>query len=140
MNWDAKRKLEGLPVVFGQPLLTVADLKGPWQVELLIPQARAGYIREAFDKSGKKELPTDFLLTTDPNTRISGRLVRISDRAETNAKGLTEFRAIVEIDSGKLATPQAGAGVIARVNCGPQPMGFVLFYQVYDFLRTRVFF
>jgi Barrel-sandwich domain of CusB or HlyD membrane-fusion/GAF domain len=140
MNWDAKRKLEGLPVVFGQPLLTVADLKGPWQVELLIPQARAGYIREAFDKSDKKELPTDFLLTTDPNTRISGRLVRISDRAETNAKGLTEFRAIVEIDSDKLATPQAGAGVIARVNCGPQPMGFVLFYQVYDFLRTRVFF
>ncbi|MBX3416992.1 MAG: HlyD family efflux transporter periplasmic adaptor subunit [Pirellulaceae bacterium] len=140
MNWDAKRKLEGLPVQFGQPLLTVADLEGRWQVELLIPQGRAGYIREAFEKSGGKEIPADFLLTTDPNTRHKGRLVKISDRAETNAKGLTEFRAIIEIDSTTLTMPQAGAGVIARVNCGNQSMGFVLFYQVLDFLRTRVFF
>lgn len=140
MTWDAKRKLEGLPVQFGQPLLSIADLSGPWQVELLIPQARAGYIRDALARAGGKDIPADFLLTTDPNTRHKGRLVRISDRAETNAKGLTEFRAIIEIDSDKLIAPQAGAGVIARVNCGPQPMGFVLFYQVLDFLRTRVFF
>ncbi len=140
VTWDAKGRLEDLPVTANQPLISVARLEGPWQVELLIPQNKVGYITEAM-LEGKEPLPADFLLSTNPNLRHKGRLVSISNRAEVNPQGLTEYRAVVEIDGeSELGQPMAGAGVTSRINCGRQPLGFVWGYQIYDFLRTRVFF
>jgi hypothetical protein len=123
-----------------QPLLSIANLAGPWQVELLIPQNKVGYIQVAQIEQDNPHLPADFLLTTNPNVRHQGTLAAISDRAEANEQGLTEFRAIVDIVSMEIEQPKAGAGVTARIDCGKQSLGFVWFYQVYDFLRTRVFF
>ncbi len=140
MTWDAKRRLENLPILANQPLLSIANLAGPWQVELLIPQNKVGYIQVAQLEQDNPHLPADFLLTTNPNVRHQGTLAAISDRAEANEQGLTEFRAIVDIVSMDIEQPKAGAGVTARIDCGKQSLGFVWFYQVYDFLRTRVFF
>ncbi len=140
MTWDAKRRLENLPVAANQPLLTLADLDGPWQVELMIPQNRVGYIQDALQKKNGAQLTTEMILATDPNRRIPGRLVRISDRAEPTGDGQTVFRAIVEMDKTLIDHPQPGAGVTVRVECGSRAAGFVWFYQVIDFVRTQVLF
>jgi hypothetical protein len=139
MTWEAKNRLQGLPLAANQPVLSVADLSGPWRVELLIPQNKVGYISQAIrDKQGV--LPADFLLTPNPNVRYKGTLDQISDRAEVNAQGISEFRGIVRFDRESLPDPKLGVGVTCRVECGRQPLGFVWFYQIFDFARTRLFF
>jgi hypothetical protein len=139
LTWDAKHRLQDLPVEANQPVLSVADLNGPWRIELMIPQSKVGYISQAL-KDRNDALPADFLLSTNPNVRHSGNLSSISDRAEVNPQGTPEFRGIVDFDKSQLPDPKVGAGVTCRVDCGRQPLGFVWFYQIYDFARTRLFF
>lgn len=140
LTWEARRRLDQLPVQANQPVLSVADLKGPWQVELMIPQNRVGYVTRALQESKTGELETEFVLATNPNVRISGRLLRIAERAESDPSGAFSFRAIVEVSQQELTKPQPGAGVSARVNCGRQPIGFVWFFQIVDFVRTHLWF
>ncbi len=139
ITWDARRRLERLPVQANQPLVSVADLTGKWQLELMIPQGRVGYIGQALEES-PQGVPTRFMLATDPNHTYEGQLVKIADRGEMNPQGDVEFRAIVEIDAEALPVLQPGAGVAVRVDCGPRPLGMVWFYQLIDYVRTRVLF
>lgn len=138
--WDARHRLENLPVAANQPLMSVADLNGRWQVELTIPQNRVGYIQQALKSVSDGQLPAQMILATDPNRRIPGKLVRIATRAEPGADGQTFFRGIVELDRQLIERPQPGAGVTVRIECGPRAAGFVWFYQLIDFVRTRVLF
>ena len=140
LTWEARRRLEQLPVQANQPVLSVAKLDGPWQVELMIPQNRVGYVTRALQENPAKQLETEFVLATNPNVRIKGRLLRIAERAEADPSGSLAFRAIVEVDKAGLTNPQPGAGVSARVNCGQQPVGFVWFFQIVDFVRTHLWF
>ncbi|MFN5709969.1 MAG: HlyD family efflux transporter periplasmic adaptor subunit [Planctomycetota bacterium] len=140
LTWEARRRLEQLPVQANQPVLSVAKLDGPWQVELMIPQNRVGYVTRALQENPAKQLETEFVLATNPNVRIKGRLLRIAERAEADPNGSLAFRAIVEVDKAGLTNPQPGAGVSARVNCGQQPVGFVWFFQIVDFVRTHLWF
>jgi|GEM_PF-1127214 len=138
--WNARRRLENLPVAANQPLLTIADLDGPWHVELMVPQNRVGYIQRALTDQPTSELETEMILATNPNEKIMGKLVSISDRAEPSDDGTTVFRAIVKLDKKLIERPNPGAGVTVRVACGSRPAGFVWFYQVIDFFRTQVLF
>ena len=47
ITWDAERQLAGRPVKRGDSLLTVADLSGPWELLLDVPDGRAGPILAA---------------------------------------------------------------------------------------------
>ncbi len=138
--WNARRRLENLPVAANQPLLTIADLDGPWQVELMIPQNRVGYIQRALKEQDTTELVTEMILATNPNEKIPGKLISISDRAEPSDDGSTVFRAIVKLDKKLIERPNPGSGVTVRVACGSRSAGFVWFYQVIDFFRTQVLF
>ncbi len=140
VTWDARRRLEKLPVAANQPLMTIADMDGPWRVELTIPQNRVGYINQALENNNGKPLKTEMIVATNPNRRIPGTLVSVAERAEQGADGQTMFRGIVDLDEALLEKPQPGTGVTVRVACGRRAAGFVWFYQVIDFLRTRVFF
>lgn len=138
--WDARHRLENLPVAANQPLMSIADLEGNWQIELTIPQNRIGYIQQALQGSPDGELPAEMILATDPNRRITGKLVSVAIRAEPGADGQHFFRGIVRLDPGLIEKPQPGAGVTVRVHCGTRSAGFVWFYQVIDYVRTRILF
>ena len=70
--------------------------------------------------------------------------ISVSRRAVPSELGVNEFRAIVEIAPQELENCRdelrSGVGVTARIFCGKKSSGFVCFYQVIDFLRTKVFF
>ena len=139
-----KRRLDGFPVTRDVALLEVADLKGSWQLELKIPEGRVGYVDQALAKSKGDPLPVEFKIGSNPNLTLNGQLTGIARRAVPSEQGVTEFRAIVEIDADELKELddelRSGVGVTARIFCGQRSSGFVCFYQVYDFLRTQVFF
>lgn len=135
--------LQGLPASPSEPLFTVADLNGSWQLELKIPEGRVGYVREAMMDSTEDPI-VDFMIGSNPNVALKGRLVYVSRRAIPSQEGVPEFRAVVIIDAEELIDRHdelySGVGATARIRCGQTSLGFTLFYQVYDWFRTTVFF
>ncbi len=145
VTWEVNQRLKGLPVTANQPILAVADFDGPWQLEVKIPQGDIGYVQSALTANNDEPIDVDFVVGTNPNLTLHGKLIRISDRAEMSESGAAEFRAVVEADVEELRKNggkelRQGAGVTARIKCGRKSLGFVWFYQVYDFFRTTVFF
>ena len=139
--WEARKRLEDLPVNANQYVLEIAALQGGWQLELDIPQNKIGYVSEALSHSGDHQLNTEFRVATNPNLPLEGELVRVADRAELSAAtGTPHFRAVVDANVKELSGLRPGSGVTARINCGKRSLGFVWFYQVIDFFRTQVFF
>ena len=53
LTWNLKQLLEARPVQRGQTLLTVADLDGPWELELHLPDHRAGHVLAAARHCGR---------------------------------------------------------------------------------------
>ena len=139
-----KRRYKDFPVVPNHALLEVVDLDGSWQLELKIPQAKVVYIDRAFIDAQGDPLDVEFKIGTNPNLTLKGTIVNILPRAVPSDTGPPEYRAIVDIDQEQLNELEeelrSGAGATAKILCGKRPLGFVCFYQVYDFLRTQVFF
>ena len=139
-----KRRLEGYPATRDIALLEVAQLAGSWQLELKIPEGKVGYVDQALADQNGEPLPVEFKIGTNPNLTLYGSLTEVARRAVPSEEGVSEFRAIVQIDAKELEGLQAelrsGTGATARILCGKRSLGFVCFYQVYDFLRTQVFF
>jgi hypothetical protein len=139
-----KRRYKDFPVSANLALLEIADLKGSWQLELKIPQNKVAYIDEAFKQNGGQPLDVVFKIGTNPNLNLKGTVANINKRAVPSETGAPDFRAIVEIDSSQLEDLKeelrSGAGATAKIQCGKRSLGFVCFYQVYDFVRTKVFF
>lgn len=139
-----KRRYKDFPVTANLALLEVAELNGTWQLELKIPQNKVAYIDEAFKENGGQPLDVIFKIGTNPNLNLKGTVDNIDQRAVPSETGAPDFRAIVEIDSSQLKDLQeelrSGAGATAKIHCGKRSLGFCCFYQIYDFMRTKVFF
>ena len=139
-----KRKYKDFPVAPNHALLEVVDLDGTWQLELKIPQAKVVYIDQAFMDADGEPLEVEFKIGTNPNLTLYGTVVNILPRAVPSETGPPEYRAIVEIEHEQLKELdeelRSGAGATAKILCGKRPLGFVCFYQVYDYLRTQIFF
>ena len=137
-------RLTLLPATRDMALLEVADLTGPWQLELKIPEGRVGYVDQALADSQDKKLPVEFKIGSNPNLTLKGSLISVARRAVPSELGVNEFRAIVEIEPEELEDLRdelrSGVGVTARIFCGERSSGFVCFYQIIDFLKTKVFF
>ena len=141
-----KRRYTDFPVVPSFALLEVVDLDGRWQLELKIPQNKMSYVDQAFKQFPDRPLDVEFKIGTNPNLNLKGTLERfeVDKRGVPSESGAPDFRAIVEIAPEQLTELQdelrSGAGATAKILCGKRSLGFVCFYQVYDFLRTKVFF
>ncbi len=139
-----KRRYKDFPVAPNHALLEVVDLDGTWQLELKIPPAKVVYIDEAFSANNGKPLDVEFKINTNPNLTLKGTVSDILPRAVPSETGPPEFRAVVDIAPEQLeelkAELRSGAGATAKILCGKKSLGFNCFYQVYDFLRTKIFF
>ncbi len=140
VTWDAKRRLPGLPVAANQAVLAVDDLQGDWQLELKVPQNKIGYINRAIVESEDKPLDVSFIVETNPNLRLNASLTELASRAEPSDQGIPEFRATARANPDELSELRPGAGVTARVSCGEVKLWYWCFYQVYDWVRTKVLF
>lgn len=140
VTWEAEKRLTDLPISKNQFVLSIADFEGAWQAELRIPQNQVGYIVAAMEKDSGEDLDVEFRVATNPNLLVMGKLIRLADRTDPGQSGVPEFRAVVAADISELKDLRPGAGLTAKIHCGKRPLGFVWFYQIIDFMRTRVFF
>ncbi len=140
VTWDLKRRLKDMTISANQQVVSIANFSGDWQTELRIPQNKIGYVAKAFMANDNEPLEVEFRVATNPNIKLKGKLVQVAARADAGQSGIPEFRAIVDADTSELKDLRPGAGVTAKIYCGRERLGFVWFYQIIDFLRTRVFF
>ena len=139
LTWDVSPLLDKRPVTRGQVLMTVADLKGPWVVEIRVPDDQIGHVFEARRRRGE-DLPVEFLLATDPETTYTGKISRISMRTETDKENGASVLVTVSINEGDIPDLRPGATVIPKISCGEKPVGYVWFHDLIDAVKTYILF
>lgn len=144
-TFQVEQLLAHRPVNRGDHLLDVMDPDSRWNLELKVEDRRLGHLLNA--KQNTPTLPVEFVLATNPEQHFSGRLATIGCRSHCEANTTATVDLLVELEDADSASANAsrvmpplriGAEVTAKVNCGQKPLGYVLFGDVIDFLRTQL--
>jgi multidrug efflux pump subunit AcrA (membrane-fusion protein) len=137
LSWDIAGQLEFRPVRRGDLLMTVADLDGPWQLELQVPDAQVGYVLRASNVAARP-LDVEYRLETDPGAVHWGRVRRVAARSEINQNGVASVKLIADVDVSGFSEARPGATVVADIHCGKHAIGYVWFHDVWDALRITL--
>ena len=145
ITWDLDQTLPvGRPVARGQKLMTVADFSKEWQLEIRMPENRMGYILEAqriaAEAGSKEPLKVTYIMATDSDKKYEGEVKEIERIAEVHGEEGNTVLIKVKINKDDLPQLRPGASADARVYCGKEPLGFVLFHDVVNFIRSKVLF
>jgi hypothetical protein len=138
LTWDIERLLAARPVQRGDRLLTVADLAGPWELELRIDDDQAGHVLAAGSLQ-PEPLRVSFHVATEPGVRYAGRLRAIGTATEVDDAGRPTVWATVALDDAP-AQPQPGATVVAKIHCGRRAIGYVWLRPLFETVQGRLFF
>jgi multidrug resistance efflux pump len=137
-------QLLGKVVKPGDQLLQIARRDGEWHIEMYIPERHVGHIREALVKNRGQPLEVDLLLATDPNRRYKGLLYLqgLGGMVTThnNEPALFARVELVDITRQQLDRMPVGAEVRAKVRCGYRSVGYVWFYELWEFLYEHLIF
>jgi hypothetical protein len=112
-------------------LLTVADLAGPWVLELRVPDRRMGHVAAAQRELGD-DLEVSYICETAPTVVHRGQIVRVSLAADADPHDLATVQATTAVDRASLPDARPGAVVQARIHCGRRPVGYVWFHELWE--------
>jgi hypothetical protein len=140
LTWDPQQRLDDRPVKVGELLLEVADSEGPWQIELQIPERRAGKLLRASDDPSP--LTVTFVLASDPGKRYAGTLREIASTTQMSTDRSSVIRALVEFegDTPPIDFRQVRSSVIAKINCGRTSLVSALLGDLIDFVESEILF
>lgn len=140
VSWNLTERLKARPVVRGDELMTVANLEGPWRLELRVPDRRMAHVLAAQEKI-QPDLKVSFILRMDPKQVHVGRLASVGTRTEVGERDGAFVPVTVELaEQESLLQLVPGATVRARIYCGRRPIGYVWLHDLIDAFRTWVAF
>ncbi len=143
-TWGIEERLENRPVQQGGLLVTVADDKGPWVLEIKVPEDRVGHILRAQEELGDdQQLDVTYVLATDPEQRYKGKVKKISRITEVVEEEGNVVLITVTPDPDDMPDPETmrpGAEVKAGIICGQRPLGYVFFHPAIDAFYYKVLF
>ena len=141
LTWEAARILENRPVRRGDLLVKVADVDGPWVLEIRVPDQNIGYVNDA-RRELKPELDVSFVLATDPKTTWTGKVTDVAKDTRSFGESGPTVLVTVEIDRSSIPENQLrpGATVIPHIHTGQRPIGFVWFHELIHTVRTKLLF
>lgn len=143
VTWDLQNRLKNRPVQRGQVLMRVADLSGPWELELHMPEKRMGHIVKARQEI-KPDLDVQYILAIDPGTTRQGTIKEIHGGADVRGEEGNIVAIRVAIDTEKLRSEvpgiRPGASVSGKVLCGYRPVGYVWFHDAVAYVQSRIIF
>ncbi len=150
LTWNVQELLSARPVIRGQTLLTVADLAGPWVVELNVPDDRIGHVVAAEEAANTAnpadKLPATFLLATEPGVSHKGEVEKIALTADTDktAEKSSGSTVLVTLAFDRSAIPadqlRPGATVVAKIHCGRRSLGYVWLHELWETIQEHVLF
>jgi len=138
-TWSADVLLQGRPVRQGQQLLSVAAVDGPWELELLVPDARSGRVVDAMDES-PEPLRVTYSPAVDSGRVREGRIVELQNTAEVRGDDGNVILLRASVQTEDLPQRRPGAEVAAHVHCGRRSVAYVWTRDVFDFVRAKILF
>lgn len=138
LTWDVAEVLETRPVGRGQVLMTVADTKGPWVLEVQVPDNHIGYVRQARHEL-KEDLDATFVLATDPGTKYRGTVDKVAMITEPDEAESLSVLVTIAFDRDSVTILHPGAGATARIRCGRRSLGYVWLHDLIEAVRARFF-
>lgn len=139
LTWNADQLLQSRPVRRGQLLLTVADLRGPWHVELHVPEEDVGYLIDAQQELGD-HLPVTFLLESEPGMTYSGHLETMSLSTSFDEWDTAGTTATITLDGDQQIPARPGARVRAKIAAGERSLAFVWLHDLYAAMQRWLLF
>ena len=139
LTWDVEQLLLDRPVKRGQRLVTVADLNGPWVLELHVSDRDIGHVSAA-TLENEQPLRVEFVLATNPDVSYEGTIKSVAMTTSTDEEGESTVLVTVDIVESEIGELRPGATVIPRIDCGRRSLGYVWFHGVWDWFKTRVMF
>jgi multidrug efflux pump subunit AcrA (membrane-fusion protein) len=138
VDWNLQQRLVRRPVQRGQVVLQIADLSGPWSLELRVPDESAGHVLKATESSAEP-LAVTFVVNQDPEVTHVGTLRDRSTTTENPQDGSAYVEMQVAFPQDRVMTRRTDAQVTAKIHCGRRRLGFVLFHEVVEELRRTFF-
>jgi hypothetical protein len=154
LNYGFREKFTGKEIKPSEQILRVGRVNGRWEVELKIPQKNIGQVLSAFERNHNRDLDVDILLMSAPTHVYKGKLSRnnVAGEANPNTEDTNESDPVVWA-SVRIDGPDIPKGdrlpedmlvtdteVHSRIRCGNRPMGYSLFYGLWEFFYEKVVF
>jgi hypothetical protein len=144
VTWKVEDLLLHRPVQRGQGLLTLADPKGPWELELYLPERRLTHVlgshhAEREDYQGEDQDVT-FTLASHPGQTFHGRVVEIEQAAEVRGEEGNTVLVRVAVDRSELPPLHDQTTVTAKLHCGRTSLGYAWFCDLIETVQSKVLF
>jgi multidrug efflux pump subunit AcrA (membrane-fusion protein) len=139
LTWKTEQLLAGRPVRKGQVLMTVADVEGPWILELHVPDDQIGHVLAGRAESGGEQ-SVSFILATMPGVKHRGRIRKVAGAVSTSREEGLSVLVTVDVDRDAVALLRPGASVAARIDCGRRPIGYVWLHGVFEAIQKHLLF
>ncbi len=139
ITWNVRQLLEARPVQRGQVLMQVADLRGPWVLEVEVPDDRVGHVLAARDK-GQLDLDVSFMLATEPGIAYQGKIEKVAMATDVRPPEKANVLITVAIDREQIQRLRPGATAVSRIHCGRRAIGFVWFHSLWETIQKKVLF
>jgi multidrug efflux pump subunit AcrA (membrane-fusion protein) len=133
---DVERRLIGRPVNTGDLLLNVANLQGPWQLELDLPEFRLQDVLRA-QANAQNPLSVRYLLASAPNASHAAQIESISDAAQLSADQQPIVPVIAALEGKPPVDARPEATVYAQIDGGRRPLAFVWLHDVWEAVKIR---
>ena len=136
-RWDLRQSLESRPVSHGQYLLDVISESAGWTIELELPEENINYVMKQQRQSPCR---CSFRLRSDPTQDYYGEIAEIAGVANLGLDGQSIVTATFPVNVSRAVELRNGATVVAQVECGKYPLGFVLFRGLIQWYRSNPWF
>ena len=117
----ARRLVEQRPVNRTTYLMEIADLDGPWALELLVPERQLGYVMEQRRQHPDQPLRVEFIATVQPDKKLYGTITEIHDLTDSRASAIpngSNNKALIKVtldNRDRLPFFRPGVEVSARI-------------------------
>ena len=145
VTWDTQQRLQSRPVKRGDRLITIALPSGGWEVELRIPDKRAGYLLRQWHQSQRqsRSMNVSFVLASNPTEVLRGTVFEVSPKSnidDQNRENVIRIRTkISDQEFVKIQGVKPGTTVIGHVHCGRASIGYCKLYEFFDWTRRMWF-
>jgi multidrug efflux pump subunit AcrA (membrane-fusion protein) len=131
VTWHVRENLLHRPVQKGQALMAIVDPQGEWELEVYLPERKAGHLLEALQASDER-LTVEFMLSSHPGLPLVGQIVEVDQTAVTREGFGNTVRVRVAVEKSQIPELRNDASVSAQIHCGERSLGYVWFHDLID--------
>jgi multidrug efflux pump subunit AcrA (membrane-fusion protein) len=139
LTWDVNQLLQSRPVRRGDILFRVANVDGPWELLMKLPDRYAGHLHEA-RRVSRSPLAVSFVVATEPEVTYTGRVRHVALTTEIDRADDATVLVRVGFDRDDVPLLRPGATVHAKIHCGRKSIGYVWFHDAWDQIHARLLF